>query len=54
MIVAGPRIIAMPASQPECGRASLDGGHGGGYKRAMMCPFGIATRLSGRITGPAR
>jgi hypothetical protein len=54
MIIAEPRTIALPVSWPGHGRASLDGGHGGGYKRAMMCPFGIATRLCGRITGPAR
>jgi len=54
MIIADLRRIALPFPQPGRGRASLDGGHGGGYKRAMMCPFGIATRLCGRITGPAR
>ncbi len=54
MIIAEPRMIALPDSQPGRGRASLDGGQDGGYKRAMTCPFGIATRLSGRITGPAR
>jgi len=54
MIVADPRMIALPVSRPRRGRASLDGGHDGGYKRAMMCPFGIAIRLSSRITGPAR
>jgi hypothetical protein len=32
----------------------LDGGHDRSYKRAMMYPFGIVTRLFGRITGPAR
>jgi hypothetical protein len=54
MIVAELRMISLPFPQPVRGGASLDGGHGGGYKRAMMCPFGIATRLFGRITGPAR
>ena len=54
MIVAESRIIALPDSPPGRGRASLDGGQDGGYKRAMTCPFGIATRLPGRITGPAR
>ena len=54
MIVAELRMIGLPDAQPGRGRASLDGGHGGGYKRAMIRPFGIATRLPGRITGPAR
>jgi hypothetical protein len=36
------------------GRALLDGTNERGYKRAMMNLFGIAARLPGRITGPAR
>jgi len=34
----------------HCRRASLDEAVARGYKRAMIRPFGIATR----ITGPAR
>jgi hypothetical protein len=36
------------------GRALLDGRPERSYKRAMMYLFSIATRLFGRITGPAR
>jgi hypothetical protein len=47
----GPAIAGPFAFAP---RALLDGRHRRGYKRAMMYLFGIATRLTGRITGPAR
>jgi hypothetical protein len=47
----GPAIAGPFAFAP---RALLDGRHRRGYKRAMMYLSGIATRLTGRIIGPAR
>jgi hypothetical protein len=54
MIIAEQGIITLPMPLMRCVRALLDGGHERGYKRAMKCPFTIATRFCGRITGPAR